>query len=288
MEATDPVTTLTPEQIQAIQEIEATICERGSQSLSQALNSEVRLHSPLVVAGKTLDCLSEFSANVVVLQFQFDDGTPQFAVISTDLASALASLGAEAPIEVDPENLEPIKPKVQAVVTALADGVASALGTPIVPSGFQVSVGALEFPENFSDTAELLRIQIAVSGDVNGSLTWLIHPFTISQLFPNTAVAPQEHPETKQAKADLEVLLDVPLTISVELGRVTMKVQEVIDLGAGSIIEIDKAAGEPIDILVNGKLVARGEVVVVDDNFGVRVTEILSPKDRVLTLGDVA
>ncbi len=282
------MTTITPEQIQAIQEIEATICDRGSESLSQALGGDVRLHSPLVVNGKTLDCLSEFSSNAVVLQFQFDDGTPQFAVLSTDLAAAIASVGAEAPIEIDPEDLEPVKPKMQAVVAALADGMASALGTPIVPSGFQVTVGSLEFPDNFSDTAELLRVQLAVSGDVNGSLTWLIHPYTVTQLFPATASPTQEHPETKQAKADLEVLLDVPLTISVELGRVTMKVQEVIDLGAGSIIEIDKAAGEPIDILVNGRLVARGEVVVVEDNFGVRVTEILSPKDRVLSLGDAA
>jgi flagellar motor switch protein FliN/FliY len=78
----------------------------------------------------------------------------------------------------------------------------------------------------------------------------------------------------------MEVLLDVPLEISVELGRVKMMVREVLDLGTGSIIEVDKAAGEPVDVMVNGRLVAKGEVVVIEDNFGVRVTEILNPAER--------
>jgi flagellar motor switch protein FliN len=86
----------------------------------------------------------------------------------------------------------------------------------------------------------------------------------------------------------LELLLDVPLEISVELGRVKMLVKDVIELGTGSIVEIDKAAGEPVDVMVNGKLVARGEVVVIEDNFGVRVTEILNPYDRLKNLGDAA
>jgi len=86
----------------------------------------------------------------------------------------------------------------------------------------------------------------------------------------------------------LELLLDVPLEISVELGRVKMLVKDVVELGTGSIVEIDKAAGEPVDVMVNGKLVARGEVVVIEDNFGVRVTEILNPYDRLKNLGDAA
>jgi flagellar motor switch protein FliN/FliY len=82
------------------------------------------------------------------------------------------------------------------------------------------------------------------------------------------------------ATSGMEVLLDVPLEISVELGRVKMMVREVLDLGTGSIIEVDKAAGEPVDVMVNGRLVAKGEVVVIEDNFGVRVTEILNPAER--------
>ncbi|MER3495449.1 MAG: flagellar motor switch protein FliN, partial [Armatimonadota bacterium] len=79
----------------------------------------------------------------------------------------------------------------------------------------------------------------------------------------------------------LDILLDVPLEISVELGRVKMTVREIVDLGTGSIVEVDRSAGEPVDVMVNGRRVARGEVVVIEDNFGVRITEILDPNQRV-------
>lgn len=279
---------ISPEQLQSVTEIGGALVARASESLSQALDAEVQIQNPLIVTSRALDAISEFSGNSVILKFQFDDGTPQFVVLSTDLATALVSLGNDTTIVLDPEALDSVKPKLQSVVTALADGFASALGAPIVASSFDVMLGGLEFPEGYSDAVDLLRIQAGLAGQLNGTMTWLLHPVTVASLFPNAATVTVEHPETKQARADLEVLLDVPLTISVELGRVSMKVQEVIDLGAGSIIEIDKAAGEPIDILVNGRLVARGEVVVVEDNFGVRVTEILSPKDRVLSLGEAA
>ena len=79
---------------------------------------------------------------------------------------------------------------------------------------------------------------------------------------------------------NLELLMDVPLLITVELGRTQKMVKEVLALGPGSVVELDKLAGEPVDILVNERPIAKGEVVVIDENFGIRVTEILSPKDR--------
>jgi flagellar motor switch protein FliN/FliY len=79
---------------------------------------------------------------------------------------------------------------------------------------------------------------------------------------------------------NLELLMDVPLQVTVELGRTQKMVKEVLALGPGSVVELDKLAGEPVDILVNERPIAKGEVVVIDENFGIRVTEILSPKDR--------
>lgn len=79
---------------------------------------------------------------------------------------------------------------------------------------------------------------------------------------------------------NIGLLMDVPLQISVELGRTTKKIREILDFGQGSIIELDKLAGEPVDILVNGRVIARGEVVVIDENFGVRITDILHPSKR--------
>lgn len=90
-----------------------------------------------------------------------------------------------------------------------------------------------------------------------------------------------ESPNITQAEArNLNMLLDIPLQVTVELGRTKRSVKEILELSSGSIIELDKLAGEPVDILVNSRLIAKGEVVVIDENFGVRITDILSQADR--------
>lgn len=93
----------------------------------------------------------------------------------------------------------------------------------------------------------------------------------------------EQHRDDAEPKR-LELLLDVPLDVSVELGRARMSIQELLALAPGSVVELDKIAGEPLDILVNERLVARGEAVVVNDKFGVRITDIVSPTERVARL----
>ena len=83
----------------------------------------------------------------------------------------------------------------------------------------------------------------------------------------------------------MELIMDIPLDVTVELGRVRMLIKDVLELASGSIVELDRVAGEPVDLLVNGRLIAKGEVVVIEDNFGIRITEVLSPADRVASLG---
>ncbi|MBM3266373.1 MAG: flagellar motor switch phosphatase FliY [Candidatus Sericytochromatia bacterium] len=83
------------------------------------------------------------------------------------------------------------------------------------------------------------------------------------------------------AATRLDLIMDVPLRVTVELGRTRMQIRDVLELGKGSVVGLDKLAGEPVDLLVNGKLIARGEVVVIDENFGIRVTDIVSPAERV-------
>lgn len=83
---------------------------------------------------------------------------------------------------------------------------------------------------------------------------------------------------------NLDLILDIPLTVTVELGRSKMLINDLLQLGQGSVIELTKLVGEPLEVLVNNKLVARGEVVVVNDKFGVRLTDIVSPMERVQSL----
>ena len=82
----------------------------------------------------------------------------------------------------------------------------------------------------------------------------------------------------------LDLILDIPLTVTVELGRSKMLINDLLQLGEGSVIELTKLVGEPLEVLINGKLVARGEVVVVNEKFGVRLTSIVTPKERVRSL----
>ena len=82
----------------------------------------------------------------------------------------------------------------------------------------------------------------------------------------------------------LDLILDIPLTVTVELGRNKMLINDLLQLGQGSVIELKKLVGEPLEVLVNQKLVARGEVVVVNEKFGVRLTDIVSPMERVKSL----
>ncbi|MEK4424437.1 flagellar motor switch phosphatase FliY [Solibacillus sp. FSL K6-1523] len=89
---------------------------------------------------------------------------------------------------------------------------------------------------------------------------------------------------TQSEARNLNMLLDIPLQVTVELGRTKRSVKEILELSSGSIIELDKLAGEPVDILVNSRLIATGEVVVIDENFGVRITDILSQADRLNNL----
>jgi flagellar motor switch protein FliN len=84
---------------------------------------------------------------------------------------------------------------------------------------------------------------------------------------------------------NLDLIMDIPLKVTVELGRTRMVVSELLNLGQGSVIELSKLAGEPMEVLVNNKLVARGEAVVVNEKFGVRLTDIISPTERVEQLG---
>jgi flagellar motor switch protein FliN/FliY len=90
-------------------------------------------------------------------------------------------------------------------------------------------------------------------------------------------------PEDKIRKLDM--ILDIPLKVSVELGRTKILVNDLLQLGQGSVIELNKMAGDPLEVLVNDKLVARGEVVVVNEKFGIRLTDIVSPLERIEKLG---
>jgi len=89
----------------------------------------------------------------------------------------------------------------------------------------------------------------------------------------------------RQSARSIDFILDIPLTITVELGRTRILIDDLLKLGQGSVVELGKTAGETLEILANDRLIARGEVVVVNEKYGIRITEIISPSDRLEKLG---
>lgn len=201
--------------------------------------------------------------------------------------------------EVDDNVQAEIRPFAEAIVQGICMGVGSALQETVVATGMSIRYQDFQLPENLAQASTLIRTQVALTiKEVSGVVLWLMdeecamyiigtdseeEAFT-APVIPAMTIADgrSSHSSSHRNEFDtgMEVLLDVPLEISVELGRMKMMVREVLDLGTGSIIEVDKAAGEPVDVMVNGRLVAKGEVVVIEDNFGVRITEILNPAER--------
>jgi flagellar motor switch protein FliN/FliY len=100
-----------------------------------------------------------------------------------------------------------------------------------------------------------------------------------ANIFPR--LAPGSAPETTQ---DLDLILDIPVNLTVELGRTKIPIKHILQLAQGSVIELDALAGEPMDVLVNGCLIAQGEVVVVNEKFGIRLTDIVTPSERMRRL----
>ncbi len=93
-----------------------------------------------------------------------------------------------------------------------------------------------------------------------------------------------ESPNPGAGDVKLDVILDIPVTIAMEIGRTKLSIRHLLQLNQGSVVELDRLAGEPMDVLVNGTLVAHGEVVVVNEKFGIRLTDVISPADRIKNL----
>lgn len=290
--------------LQRIGELLPAIWETVSDTVSNNSTEPVRFESPIAMRATSQDVIAELGGNMLMIQFAMASNPDGMQVILIrpdlvlDIAKVLTGLTFD---EVDENVLVDIRPFAEAIVQGLCLGLGNALFDTVVATGMGVRFQMLQLPDNLVSSPSIVRTQVAISMEnVSGVCVWLMDDVTAAVIGGMNLDDEEEEEEfgfdaletqnkstksgAKDKRADatsgMEVLLDVPLEISVELGRVKMMVREVLDLGTGSIIEVDKAAGEPVDVMVNGRLVAKGEVVVIEDNFGVRVTEILNPAER--------
>lgn len=287
-----------PELLAKLSSTQAAVWPAVMNGVSEACGQAVQFNSPLVLEGHVGEVLQEFAAAAVLVQFSFagQSASAQCLILPLDTAAALHAALVEEPGDFDEGALEEIRAPLEAIVQGICLGLGNSRSDIVIASDLSLKIGRFARPASLQPTDTLVRVQVALSVESTiGSLTWLLDVPTahfVANLPLATPAAFEALPSFGSSRSDeshgLDILMDIPLDISVELGRTRMVVKEVVDLGIGSIIEIEKAAGEPVDVMVNGRLVARGEVVVIEDNFGVRITEILNPRERVARLGEAA
>jgi flagellar motor switch protein FliN/FliY len=302
---------------------QAQVWQSVAMYLSEQNNTLVEIPTPQSSAVPIGDLTGLTADPVLHIQAQFaeqSDAPCLFVVgeqpserAENERALLEATLGS-APDTIDDAALNAAQAFGQHLMQGLAIAFGNLTSKTFTPDQVIARYEPIAFPPNFLTVDEVIatRFTVQIPERTPFNLTWLLtenlarallgmqpveaDPLASLLTEPEPAAPAAAPPPTPAAfnifadtedtpERNLDLLLDIPLEVSVELGRVTMLIRELLEVGTGSIVELQKAAGEPVEVLVNGRLIARGEVVVVEDNFAVRITEILSPAERIQRLG---
>jgi len=299
-----------------IEAIATLILDPASSALGMIVGRETRIKPAQTTQTSLKDFVTKSKEKIVLADVKLSDALQMNLSIAmpASLVLKIADLMMGGSGEPADQNVDEIK------LSALTEALNQMLGASITllaeKAKGKVSLGKLEvklvddlekISTLFNPTELLVCVECQVEMEnASSSNLWMFAQLTAikavhEKLFPKkkeeekVKVQPakfeefspaetQIPPQPSEIQQKLELLFDVPLKVVVELGRARMTLKQVMDLTIGSLIELDKLTGEPVDVLVNGKLIARGEVVVIDENFGVRITEIVSPKQRLYSI----
>jgi len=208
-----------------------------------------------------------------------------------------ASESSEPAVEGDASVAEAESESAESAEPAEAGEVAVDEGEPGDVDAGEVEADAGEVEADAGDELKVVNESDASEGDAEAAMLEMLEglpdeddkasPDDINFGGATASRAEFQHlqePVTPPDAHNIDLLMDVDLPISIELGRTKMPISDILSLGSGSVVELNKLAGEPVDLLVNNKVVARGEVVVVDENFGLRITQLLTPEERLKAL----
>lgn len=289
----------------------------GTQGLSMIMSKDVSFGSPFAEVRAVGDLENEFSGSHISLEQNLSGGLSGRVGMffgNNDARKLAAEImggnGADGDDSLDSAQIATIKEAMTPVLFSVSGQLSTRTGQAVNAPGVEVrNTGDGGF--GLSDS-HYLRIQLPfkVEGVIDSRTVFAIPVEMARTLYARLKAGPQQmHTGMAEGQAqsgpmpgqspiqdvnfpqlsnagmgpltpNMDLLMDVQMTLTVELGRTKMYIKEILGLGEGSIIELDKLAGEPVDLLVNSKLIAKGEVVVIDENFGVRVTDIVSPVDR--------
>lgn len=288
---------------------------KGLSGLKVLLNLDLNIENPYVDLRNVTDIYKDLKGMNVIFEVKLNGGINgeiffllPYIEAQRIVSIIMGGMGQDISDEpLDAAQKSTIKDALNPLFYSLISHFSVLIGSSITPIGIYLK-NSNEFTDSLPENS-YLRIQynFTITGFVNTKLI-VILPFSLAKNLltliqsrertsrastqqeeiekePSIPIKEVEFPNistTTQGLAtpNMELLLDVQMNVSVELGRTKKYIKEILEMGEGSIIELDKQAGENVDVLVNGKLIARGEVVVIDENFGVRITEIISPKDK--------
>lgn len=292
-------------------------------SLSEAINRQATLSSPLTTLLPLSELDNAFAGKRVygIATLQTTTAYTLLIVLETTSAAMLADIaaggdGSSPPQEIDEGSLQILQQVLFVIANGLAQSLANLTNSDCNVLQVECRYDPIEPPVEWLTQDNLMRLDavLHVDGNPIGAMAvlsderfalWLAgeeseptsaqtdtaaagaSPFQV--LEEATAASAQPFVPLAQAAsqplpAGIELILDVPLELTVELGRKRMFIKDVLELTIGSIVELDRVAGEPVDVLVNGRIMARGEVVVIEDNFGIRITEIINPQEQLVEI----
>jgi len=312
--------TLNTQQIQAMDGALGAGAEAAGNALSGLLGKSVTLSPGAAVALSTQDLSDKFYGAVAQVPVQLSGAAngKGLIVFNESAAALMADFliggdGSNPPDALTDLHLSAVGEVGNQLAAALVEGLGTALGKSLTgTAGDLAAAQASDLPglaAGLGKSLVGLEFSLEVEGGLPSPFLLVIGESLATALSDGSAASSAAGATAPSASGfggsmnapvvqaaqlsqltgslpsgagnNLELLMDVPLQVTVELGRTQKMVKEVLALGPGSVLELDKLAGEPVDILVNEKPIAKGEVVVIDENFGIRVTEILAPRDRV-------
>lgn len=260
------------------------------QSLTSFLEREIKVSSggPQVFEFKELK--AALPGEVVLASLTATDGGPGKALfaLSRENAAVIADqllMGDGKAAFSHEEHLEPIRDLFKEVMASFAAGLGKEIGRHLAFEEIKVTLVDLTAADFVGTGWVMSRFEIGLEPPIVAFQ--LMSSDFFEACFPDAEVKP-EAPETAasdeqidaDARREMGMVLDIELPISIELGRTSMLIRDIVKLAPGSIVELDKLSGEPVDLFVNGRLFARGEVVVVDENFAVRITGLVAPNEN--------
>lgn len=310
-----PALGLTPEEGDVLKSISGTSMNAAATALSTILNKQVSIAEPQVSEIVPEKIRESIPGAAIVVEVEFSGGIkgPTYVVFLKEHGAMIADLmmggdGTTPPEEINDLYLGALGEALGQMIDSSAVSLSSSLGKTVTASSPKIKivdfkkgippdlpvfkeskVVEIEYNLTLGDLSEGKLVQLLPQNIAKPIITTVMGEVAKPKA-PEPAFAPGVHPvrfaqltptTTTQLPANLKLLMDVPMNVSVEIGRKKMTLKNILDLGTGSIVELEKMANEPVDIFVNSKLIAKGGVVVIDDNFGVRITDIITPEERI-------